>query len=323
MSTAEDPGLGKNPPLKDIRFPKLGKLAPKPDVRTLRLERYLPRELPPIPTAFDYGTGVTFPMWLNDREGDCVVATSAGWIDVWTTKQGKPHVLTDAEVGGKYSELTGFDPTTGMNDTGLVILDFLKDWRNNGFAGDKLGAYGDLGNANMSLIFAATYLCECLSIGVQLPDYCLQTDVWDRPSNRIAGGHNILLTGADGRGNALGRTWGGRKITLSPAFMGAQVDELHFAFSQDQLDGNGIAANHIALKDIQEDIATIGTFDTPPLVVPPPIVVPPPPIPPVDGLPPIQPTHHWGHAFWAPNATGFYFSAPKVPAGEPNTKTMP
>lgn len=313
---------GKLPPLKDVRLPKLGKLAPKHDSRTLRLENYVPRDfMPPIPTAFDYGTGVAFPMWLNDQIGDCTCAASAGLIDVWSTKAGTPKILSDQDVLRTYSAVSGYDPATGLNDNGAVILDVLKYWRNIGIGGDKLGAFGDLGNASTSLIFAAIWLCEGLTIGVQLPAYCLQTDLWDRPSNNIAGGHDVILTGADGVGNVLGRTWGGRKITLTPAFIGAQVDELHFCLSQDQLDGNGLAANHLSMADIQADVATVGSFDTPPIVTPPivvpPVVVPPPPpVPPTPGLPPIQPTHHVGHIFYASNAAGWYYTAPSTPAGE-------
>jgi hypothetical protein len=274
----DDPG--KLDPVKDVRTAKrLGKLAPRYDSRTLRLERYMPKVMPPIPASFDFGSGVQYPMFLNDRIGDCTCAASAGLIATWTTKAGAAKILTDADVLTAYSAVSGYDPATGQNDNGAVILDVLKYWKNTGIGGDKLGAYGDLGNASMALIFAAIWFAEGLTVGVQLPEYCLQSATWDHASNMVAGGHDVIFTGADGLGNVIGYTWGGEKLTVSPAFIAAQVDELHFGLSLDQLNGSGLAANGLDLATIQNDVATVGTFDTPPLptgpVVPP--VVPPAP----------------------------------------------
>lgn len=261
---------------------KLGKLAPKHDPRSLRLEAYLPlrANMPPIPASFDYGAGIQFPMWLNDRIGDCTCASSAGLILAWTSKAGSAKVVSDDDVLNLYERVSGYNPATGANDNGAVILDVLKEWKNGGLGGDHLGAYGDVGNASLTTIFAATYLCEGLTIGLQLPEYCLNPTVsfWDAPSRNIAGGHDVILLGADGQGNAIVYTWGGQKKTLSPRFIGAQVDELHFGFSTDQLNGQGLAAAGIDLASLQADLASIGQFETPPLVVtPPPHPNPPPP----------------------------------------------
>jgi hypothetical protein len=278
---ATDSGdLGKLDPVKDVRAAKkLGKLAPRYDSRTLRLEKYMPKVMPPIPSAFDFGAGVAFQMWLNDSIGDCTCAASAGLLDVWTTKAGSPKIMSDQDVLTAYSAVSGYVPGQPQTDAGAVILDVLKYWKNTGIGGDKLGAYGDLGNASMALIFAAIWFAEGLTVGVQLPEYCLQSATWDHASNQIAGGHDIIFTGADGLGNVIGYTWGGEKLTISPAFIAAQVDELHFCLSLDQLNGSGLAANGLDLTAIQNDVATVGTFDTPPLPTGP--VVPPngPPAP--------------------------------------------
>ncbi len=262
---------------------KLGKLPPRHDARTLRLETYLdPKALPPIPSAFDFADGVNLPMWLNDRIGDCGIAAPAGLATIWNARAGKPVTITDKDVLKSYSDVSGFDQQTGQNDNGCVLLDVLKYLMTTGIAGHTIGAYGDVGNSNTSLMFAAIWLCEGLNIGVQLPFYCEQTNNWLQPSNQIAGGHDVILTGADGTGNFIGRTWGGRKLIISPRFMGAQCDELHFELSKDQLDGKGLAANHLSMADIQTDVLAVGKLDTPPMPV---IPVPGPPTPPPSPTP--------------------------------------
>ena len=55
----------------------LGKQAPKVDKRTLKLEKYIKRmALPPIPASTNYRDKIaSWPMYLNDRIGDCVADT--------------------------------------------------------------------------------------------------------------------------------------------------------------------------------------------------------------------------------------------------------
>ena len=58
---------------------KLGKLPVRLDVRTLPLPRYVDRsKLPPPPTELDLAAAVReWPMYANDRIGDCTTAAAA------------------------------------------------------------------------------------------------------------------------------------------------------------------------------------------------------------------------------------------------------
>jgi hypothetical protein len=303
-----DTALGAEP------TPKLGKLPSKSDPRTLRLEKYFDPATIPVPDTFDYMQRVSeFPMWLNDRVGDCAIASPAGLIATWTANKGAQQLVSDTDVLRAYSAVSGYNPQTGQNENGCVMLDVLKYWKNVGIGGHKLGAFGDVGIADMIAVKAACWLCEGLNIGLQLPAYCLNSSLWLTPSNVIAGGHAIDLLGFDANGNFIGVSWG-RVVSVSPAFLMAQCDELHFGISSDQFDAAGAAANHLDIVAMQKDVATVAAFDTP-VIVPPPIVVPPPvPAPPPPGptpgpapiLPPLQPTQRLGHLFWGDGFFGWY-----------------
>ena len=65
---------------------RLGKLPVRTDSRTLALPRYVDRaKLPPPPPAIDLAAAVTeWPMYANDRIGDCTTAAAAHMIEAWT-----------------------------------------------------------------------------------------------------------------------------------------------------------------------------------------------------------------------------------------------
>ena len=62
---------------------KLGKLPVRTDVRTLSLARYIERaKLPPPPPDLDLAEAVPeWPMYGNDRIGDCTTAAAAHMIE--------------------------------------------------------------------------------------------------------------------------------------------------------------------------------------------------------------------------------------------------
>lgn len=239
---------------------KLGKRAPRFDVRTLRLEKYLAPNFS-APAMFDYTAKVPqYPMWLNDQLGDCTCAARAGLIATWTANCGSPVLLSDQQV------LADYNMVNGGADNGAVEIDVLKAWSDGMSDGHKLAAYGDIGIQDMSAIKAACWLCEGLYLGLNLPVYCLNSTQWLTPSNMLAGGHAVFIAGHDGT-NFLGVSWG-QRISISEAFLASQCDEIHFCLSQDQLNGQGIAASGVDLVTMQTDIETVGQLDTPPIVGP-------------------------------------------------------
>ena len=80
---------------------KLGKLPARVDPRTLSLARYVDRELLPAPPpALDLSARVgEWPMYANDRLGDCTTAAAGHMIEAWTAAAaGAPVEVTEASV---------------------------------------------------------------------------------------------------------------------------------------------------------------------------------------------------------------------------------
>ena len=81
---------------------KLGKLAARHDARTSSLlATYLTSQLPAPPPALDYSQRrfAAWPMYLNDKVGDCTCAAAGHMIEVWTSLAQKATVaVPDAAI---------------------------------------------------------------------------------------------------------------------------------------------------------------------------------------------------------------------------------
>src|SRR5215831_15574394 len=103
---------------------KLGKLPARVDPRTLFLSRYVDREaLPAPPPALDLTTSVAdWPMYANDRLGDCTTAAAGHMIEAWTaTATGESVEVPEAAVLAAFDAVKLVDPVTG--EEGAVELD--------------------------------------------------------------------------------------------------------------------------------------------------------------------------------------------------------
>lgn len=109
---------------------RIGKATPRFDRRTLRYaDLRAPGPWRGTP-AWDWDVdnpGVPRPMFLNDQLGCCVVSGSAHFIlRAEKEETGVVPSIADAEIRSQYFL------ETGGPDDGLVVLDHLKLWRNQG-----------------------------------------------------------------------------------------------------------------------------------------------------------------------------------------------
>src|SRR5262249_43696677 len=109
---------------------KLGKASAKKDARNLKFARLL-RAVPKLPASYDFDlthSGIPTPMFGNDVYGDCVIAGRAHQtLRFEDIEQGSVLMITDKEVLKEYFK------ETGGSDTGLVVLNSLKEWRQKGW----------------------------------------------------------------------------------------------------------------------------------------------------------------------------------------------
>src|SRR5262249_4614252 len=121
---------------------RLGKLPVRTDVRTLSLAQYVDsHRLPSPPPVLDEASGVgAWPLYKNDRIGNCTVAAAAHMIEAWTAAcRGEPEVVSERSVLAAFEHVKTLDPDSG--EEGAVELDVLRLWRKSGIGRHRIGAY--------------------------------------------------------------------------------------------------------------------------------------------------------------------------------------
>jgi hypothetical protein len=240
----------------------LGKLPAKADIRTLKLARYVDRAtLPQPPDRLDLGSAVReWPMYANDRLGDCTCAAAGHMIEAWTAaSRGQAAVITEAAVIEAFERVKVTDPVTG--EEGAYELDVLKLWRRSGFGGHTIGAFAVVPPHDHRLVTTAAWLFGGLYVGVELPLTAQDQAVWDWTMSLEGdaapgswGGHAVDVVDYDETRLAV-VTWGSLK-EMTWAFWDCYVDEVYCLLSADFIDG-GRAPNGFDLDALRADLRLI------------------------------------------------------------------
>jgi hypothetical protein len=246
-----------------IATQKLGKLPVRVDVRTLSLARYVDTSrLPAPPPTVDLASDVPeWPMYANDRIGDCTIAAAGHMIEAWTAAgRGQAVEVTESAVLTAFDRVKVVDPATG--EEGAVELDVLRDWRAHGVGHHRIAAYARVSTRDHTLVRAASWLFGGLYIGLALPASAQQQEVWDwrgtlsgpdRPGSW--GGHAVNVVGYDDGGILTVVTWG-KLQELTWPFWDRYCDEAYCILSHDFLDA-GRAPNGFDLAALKDDLALV------------------------------------------------------------------
>jgi hypothetical protein len=248
----------------------LGKSPPRHDRRTLLLTNFIDRSaLQPSPASRDWGGAIkNWGMLANDQIGDCAIAGPAHLSMCLAANSGKPFIPTVEQVIADYSRVSGYNPQTGANDNGCVLLDVMNYWRTNGIAGHKITAYAAVHPLDHQLIdFAISYLGGCL-IGVMLPAAAQRMNaLWSVPRHPIGyqwapgswGGHAVPYVGQN-ETNGLYRpvSWG-QEISASHDFHDRYCDECYVVLDlADWLGNNATTPSGLNLAALQADCRALG-----------------------------------------------------------------
>ena len=113
-------------------------------------------------------------MYLNDSEGDCVIAEMAHSVGVLTANStGTPLILSDTEINLLYSAIGGYIPGVPSTDNGCDIQTALNYWGTNGLLSNssyKIQGYLAIDPTNLTELQLAIFLFENLCFGIELPD---------------------------------------------------------------------------------------------------------------------------------------------------------
>ena len=175
---------------------KLGKLPYRDDPRTLRLASYITRPLPEAPISWGM-LGVTdWPMYANDRLGDCTCAAAAHMVEVWTAASRHEVEVLEKSVVSMYEAITG------GQDTGAVELDVLRYWRKHGLEGHRPYAYALVDPHTFEDVKLAASLFGGVYLGIALPK---SAQAQTGPGKTWA---------FDGTEDGLPGTWGGHAVNV-------------------------------------------------------------------------------------------------------------
>jgi hypothetical protein len=223
----------------------LGKKPPLVDRRTLQFALYLRPQLPAPPASVNYAKAVTrWPMYANDRYGDCTCAAAGHMIQCWrTNSDASPRKPTTNDVVDFYSYFTTPGP-----ENGVEMLRVLRHWRSTGLADDRITAYTQLRAKNIDDVKQSIYLFGACYIGVVLPKFITNADNpltphWALPTHVTHGngtrdpdgGHCIPAFAYDDK-HLYVVTWGTLKAMTWDFYL-AYVDEAYAVLSTDWLKG--------------------------------------------------------------------------------------
>jgi hypothetical protein len=223
---------------------KYGKLDPHPEETHPRVK--LGDHLTPAqpPTVVDYATRVTgWPMYLNDKLGDCTCAALGHAEEAWSTyATGTLLALPDSDILNLYERVSGYNPATGQNDNGAVEQDVLAEVQKNGIGGHKIRLFAQVDHKNFSEMKQALDMFGSLYLGFQVPqsaeDQFGQGQPWTVvPNSPVIGGHAINLQKWD-INYMYPVTWG-RLQPMDEAFWLAYGDEAWVIITDDWIEANG------------------------------------------------------------------------------------
>jgi|SRR5581483_773292 len=245
-----------------IAAQKLGKLAVKIDVRTLSLARYIDTtKLPTPPVTFDETAKVIeWPMYDNDKIGDCTIAAAGHMIEAWTAAAGGKSVeISVKDVLKAFDKVKSVDPETG--EAGAVELDVLNMWRKSGIGGHRIGAFAKVSLVDEKQLRTGAWLFGGLYLGLQLPITAQTQETWKWTGSLHGdaapgswGGHAVDAVGYDDQGLTI-VTWGALK-RMTWSFFSRYCDEAYCLLSTDFLE-NGKSPEGFDLDALKADLELV------------------------------------------------------------------
>ena len=202
----------------------LGCNPPLPRGLKLHLNNYVLPDLPAPQTAVDWSPSslaALAEVYLNDSEGDCVIAGNGHVEGVLTgnATRGAPVLFSDTQINALYSAIGGYVPGDPATDVGCDPETALNYLKHQGFlpgASDprKIAGWLALDGADITQIQQAIYLFENVGFAVYLPDAWIDPPpsesgfVWAvNGAPDTANGHYFIGFGYNGQGIQIS-TWG-------------------------------------------------------------------------------------------------------------------
>lgn len=239
---------------------RLGKAPAQPGRAQVRLTARHLAALADPPASVDHGAG-TYPMYGNDKLGDCVEAGLGHQVgQITRTSSGTEVLFTDDQIIRAYSAITGYKPGHENTDQGTYTQDAFAWWRKTGLEGHAIVLYASLTLTDVKTIKQCIDLFGGVGVGFNFPAYAMDQFNADEPwevqkrNASIEGGHYVLATGYDATHLKV-KTWGAEQL-MSWAFFAKYADEAWVALD-DEMVGPAGSFEKVDLHGLGEDFAGI------------------------------------------------------------------
>lgn len=250
---------------------KFGALAPHPEDThpRVKLANHLSlAKIPPTPAVVDYASKVrSWPMYLNNKLGDCTAAAMAHALQAWTAYARGLVTLPDSAVLRLY-EAMGYVPGDPATDRGAVEQDVLAYVHKNGIGGHKILAYAQVDHRNPDEMKTALNLFGTLYLGANIPQSALdQTDAGQPwavvTGSPVQGGHCFVAQRWDTAGAPMQVvTWGALQRVSLEWWMDYGL-EAWVMISEDWFLASGLSGSGIELPELGDDFAIVTGSDNP------------------------------------------------------------
>lgn len=210
--------------------------------------------------------GFSWPMFLNDQLGDCVIAMMLHSIqDFHLDAQTNLPTLTDADASSWYGIIGGYVPGDPNTDNGCDESVAMQKWQ----AGLK-AQDGTVHSIADTISVDPSNLVECriaiyefvdLQLGVALPQTAQGQTEWTvvgNPNSDPAsqpgswGGHGIPAREYDAETFKV-VTWGG-ELLETVQFHQAYMQEAHVVVDKEQLNNSGVSVTGLQWGDLVSDL---------------------------------------------------------------------
>jgi hypothetical protein len=229
----------------------------------LKLKHFLTGDLPVVPASVDYDKAVAgdWPMYMNDRYGDCVFAMIGHAIETWTANAGKLAKVSNKDILQAYSDVTGFDPTDPGTDNGTVLQDAFNWWRKTGMAGHKILAFAQVDHTSPAEMEAAAALFGEVLLAIDFPNSAMDQfnnlEPWDvvKDDGGIEGGHAICSAKYDAAAKQWTVITWAKEQPVTFAFMAKYLSEAWVAISPEWVAANGKTPSGLDLHALGDEFA--------------------------------------------------------------------
>lgn len=245
---------------------KGGRLPNDPTKKRIRLAPYLATAAPAQnPPRIDWMSRVReWPMYANDRIGDCVWAAIGHQVQAFTTYgRGSTITIYEGDIVKAYSAVTGYDPRDPSSDQGTVVQEALNYWLKEGVGEHKILAFAEVDHRNRDEVETAVHIFGNLHVGINFPasamDQFNMNEDWDAVTvdGGPLGGHAIMTGGYDRDAGLYDDVSWGRDVRMTQQFWDRYVDEAWVVISPEWLDASGHTPEGVDLHGLGEEYARL------------------------------------------------------------------